>query len=228
LSQLALPLKLHDHAVFESFLPAGNEALVAFLTAIAATADGPGGWRWGSAATGKTHLLQALCARVGDRAVYLPLSEPTTVAPAMLDGLASREFVCLDDLDTVAGDPDWELGLFRLYNELIDAGGILLATAKAAQRECKFELADLVSRFALLPSFHVHALDEAGRINALKLRASHRGLDLPDETANYLLNRSKRDMASLYALLDKLDSAALKAQRRLTIPFVRQVFESMP
>jgi chromosomal replication initiation ATPase DnaA len=30
-------------------------------------------------------------------------------------------------------------------------------------------------------------------------------------------------MASLYGLLDKLDLEALRAQRRLTIPFVRDV-----
>ena len=32
-------------------------------------------------------------------------------------------------------------------------------------------------------------------------------------------------MASLYALLDKLDTEAMKAQRRLTIPFVREVLD---
>ncbi len=44
-----------------------------------------------------------------------------------------------------------------------------------------------------------------------------------EETANYLLTRRKRDMASLYALLDRLDLESLKAQRRLTIPFVKTV-----
>ena len=35
MSQMALPLQLQDHAVFESFWPAGNEAPVAFLTGLA-------------------------------------------------------------------------------------------------------------------------------------------------------------------------------------------------
>jgi hypothetical protein len=34
-------------------------------------------------------------------------------------------------------------------------------------------------------------------------------------------------MASLYRLLDKLDKAALRAQRRLTIPFVKQVMDEL-
>jgi DnaA family protein len=223
LSQLALPLKLQDHAVFESYWPAGNEPLVAFLRAIAANGDGPGGWLWGTEASGKTHLLQAVCERSGDSALFLPLRDFVAAGPEILVGLASRQFICLDDVDVVAGDADWELGLFNLYNQLNDAAGVLIVSANATPRACDFSLADLASRFSRLPAFHVHALDESELINALQLRARHRGLDLPAETANFLLTRMKRDMASLYAMLDKLDTAALKAKRRLTVPFVKEV-----
>ena len=223
MSQLALPLKLQDHAVFESYWPAGNEPLVAFLRAIAATGDGPGGWLWGAEASGKTHLLQAVCERSGDSALFLPLRDFVDAGPEILEGLASRQFICLDDVDVVAGDADWELGLFNLYNQLNDAAGVLIVSANATPRACDFSLADLASRFSRLPAFHVHALDESDLINALQLRARHRGLDLPTETAKFLLTRMKRDMASLYTMLDKLDTAALKAKRRLTVPFVKEV-----
>ena len=226
MSQLPLPLKLDDHAVFESFWPAGNDTLVSFLKELTATGEGPGCWIWGAAASGKTHLLQAVCESTRDRAVYVPLVELSAAGPEILEGLASRQFVCLDDVHRVAGHADWELALFRLYNHVADAGGILVATATAAQRECGLGLADLESRFSLLPTFRLIALAEDDRIRALQLRARFRGLDLPDDTAGYLLNRSKRDMASLYAMLDRLDAAALAAQRRLTIPFVREIMQS--
>jgi len=225
LSQLALPLKLQDHAVFESFLPAGNEALVAFLTGLVATPGGPGGWIFGGHSTGKTHLLQAVCERAADHGQFVPLTEFKDAGPEILEGLQNRQFVCLDDVDSVAGNKDWELGLFGLLNSLLDAGGTLLCAAAASSRECGFELADLRSRFSRLPAFQLQSLGDAERIEALRLRAHHRGLELPPETASYLLTRSKRDMASLYALLDKLDTEALKAQRRLTIPFVKDVIE---
>lgn len=226
MSQLALPLKLEDHAVFDSFWPAENEALVSFLEELTVTGDGPGCWIWGGAATGKTHLLQAVCEKSQDAAVYLPMGELSSRGPAILEGLSSRTFVCLDDVHSVAGQADWELALFGLYNLVAEANGVMLATATAAQRECGLGLADLESRFSLLPTFRLNALGEGDRIRALQLRARFRGLDLPDETAAYLLNRSRRDMASLYALLDRLDSAALAAQRRLTIPFVRKIIRS--
>jgi len=228
LSQLALPLKLQDHAVFESFLPAGNAALVAFLAKLVDAPSGPGGWLWGAASTGKTHLLQAVCERAGDRAQFVPLADLVAAGAGILDGLQTRTFVCLDDVDSVAGDEAWEFGLFALSNALGDTGGLLVCSATAAPRECGFALADLVSRFSRLPIFHVRALDDAERMAALQLRARHRGLELPDDTANYLLSRSRRDMSSLYGILDRLDGEALKAQRRLTIPFVREILGVSP
>jgi DnaA family protein len=50
-----------------------------------------------------------------------------------------------------------------------------------------------------------------------------RGFELPDETAQYLLRRLPRDMATLCRFLDELDEASLAAQRRLTVPFVKEV-----
>jgi DnaA family protein len=41
-----------------------------------------------------------------------------------------------------------------------------------------------------------------------------------------LLRRVDRDLASLTALLDRLDRASLAAQRRITVPFLRQTLGS--
>jgi DnaA family protein len=228
MSQLALPLKLADHAVFASFLDTGNESLVATLAGIASGVSAHGCWLWGAQATGKSHLLQALCAAAGDRAAYVPLSIFGNAGPEALEGLASRELICIDDVDIVVGHTAWEIALFALSNQIFDAGAQLVITADSAPRGCAIELADLKSRFATLPVFQVHALDEDASISALQLRSRHRGLELPDETARYLLKRSRRDMASLYAVLDRLDSEAMRAKRRLTIPFVRSVLETEP
>jgi len=223
MGQLALPLKLQDHAVFESFWPAGNDTAVAYLMDVAGGAASAGCWLWGRPSTGKTHLLQAVCTRLGDRSIYVPVGEFVPASPAVLDGLATRQYVCLDDVHVAAGRPDWELALFRLWNIAAESGVVLIVSASAPPRQAGFGLPDLQSRMAQLPTFQLVPLAEREQPLALQLRASHRGLDLPDDTARYLLNRSRRDMSSLYALLDKLDTEALKAQRRLTIPFVREV-----
>ena len=222
-----MPLRLADHAVFASFLSTGNEALVATLRDLADGASEPGCWLCGPAATGKTHLLQAVCDRAGDRSVYVPLGLFADADPRLLDGLATRDLVCIDDINLVAGDADWEHALFDLCNQVADTDGRLLVSATTSPRASRIVLPDLSSRLSRLPTFQVRRLSEDERASALQLRARHRGLDLPDETARYLLNRSRRDMASLYGLLDKLDDEALRAQRRLTIPFVRDVLKMM-
>ncbi len=227
MSQLALPLQLADHAVFASFLAKGNEELIAILSAVADSSGGSGYWIWGAAATGKTHLLQAVCERAGDRSVYVPLAMLADAGPGLIDGLDSRELVCIDDLHTVVGDPLWERALFTLYNDLLATGGQMIVAARMAPRECPIDLADLASRMSQLTTYNVQALADADRSAALQLRASHRGLELPDETARYLVTRSRRDMASLYGLLDTLDREALRAQRRLTVPFVRDVLNQI-
>jgi len=223
LSQLVLPLRLADHAVFASFLTDGNEALVATLKDVAGRTGQAGCWLWGAAATGKTHLLQATCALAGDRSVFVPLAALTDAGPSALDGLWRRELVCLDDIDSIAGLPAWEAALFALCNQLLDSGHSLVVAAPMAPRSAPIVLPDLSSRLARLPVFRLQPLAESARVAALQLRARHRGLDLPDETARFLLTRSRRDMASLYELLDHLDLEALRAQRRLTIPFVKDV-----
>jgi DnaA family protein len=81
------------------------------------------------------------------------------------------------------------------------------------------------SRFAASAIFQLRVLDEAEQREALKLRAQVRGLDLPEETARYLQRRFPRDMRTLYELLDTLDEAAIIAQRRLTVPFIRSVLQ---
>ena len=122
MSQLALPLQLADHAVFASFLPGGNAALVATLRALADGDEGHGCWLWGANSTGKTHLLQDVCENAGDRSAYVPLSLFSAAGADILDGLASRELVCIDDIDRVVGDDAWEAALFDLCNQVFDAG----------------------------------------------------------------------------------------------------------
>ena len=170
MSQLALPLKLADHAVFASFLKNGNETLVATLSAMAGGGEGHGCWLWGVPSAGKTHLLQAVCDVAGNRSIYVPLSMLVDAGPEILDGLANRELICLDDVDLIAGQAAWESALFDLANQVFDAGSQLVVAANATPRECGLGLADLQSRFARLPVFQIHALNEDERVSALQLR----------------------------------------------------------
>jgi DnaA family protein len=141
----------------------------------------------------------------------------------VLDGMPQLECLCLDDIDQVAGRADWERAIFGLLRELEDSGGRLIASAQAPPALVNWTLADLGSRCAAGAVFQLRVLDESEQQAALQLRARLRGFELPAETSQWLQRRFPRDMRRLYELLDTLDEAALAAQRRLTIPFIREV-----
>ena len=226
MSQLRLNLQLDDHAVFESFFPAGNEGAVAALTALATEPQAHGVWIWGAPASGKTHLLQGACELAGDAAMYLPLGSLAAAGPELLDGLEERALLCVDDIDRVAGQRAWERALFRLYNALEERRHRLAVASVRPPRQSAFLLPDLSSRLRRLAVFRLRVLAGEDCAAALRLRAQHRGIELPDETVGFLLRRTRRDVRSLYGLLDRLAAAALREQRRLTVPFVRKVLET--
>jgi DnaA family protein len=220
-------VRIPDRAVFESFLPAKNLQAVEHAVRVAAAQLQGATWLCGPVSAGKTHLLQAIAARAGKagRAGYFPLMELATLGVGVLEGLTLLECVCLDDLDRVVGQLEWEKALFGLLREIQERDGRLVVAAKAPPALLNWALPDLGSRFTAAAIFQLRELDEGEQQEALQLRARVRGFELPDDTARWLQRRFPRDMRTLYELLDTLDEAALVAQRRLTIPFIRSVLK---
>ena len=221
MKQLALGVRLRSGAIYESFAPGRNSEI---LTALRSPSVLPI-WLWGAKGSGKTHLLQAACAAAGEAAAYFPLDRTFPLPPEALAGFERSPVLCIDDVDQVAGDQDWERALFRLFNEAAELRTRLIFSASVAPRRASWVLDDWRSRAAACLVYQLHELDDAGRIEALRLRAAQRGLQLPHETAEYLLKRMPRDLPSLFDVLDALDEASMVEQRRLTIPFIRDELE---
>jgi len=243
MKQLPLGVQLRATAVYDSFAARGNEELLAALR----NDDSMPVWIWGGHGFGKTHLLQAVCAAAGGAAAYIPLrgaaqahdaeggaalpsaARPSAAAlpPEALAGFEACRVLCLDDADAVAGDAAWEEALFRLFNAAAEVGTRMIFAAQAPPSSPPWRLEDWRSRAASCVVYQLRPLDESGIVLALRLRATQRGLELPPETADYLLRRLPRDVATLLTILDRLDEASLVAQRRLTIPFIRDALETL-
>jgi DnaA regulatory inactivator Hda len=216
---------LRERASFDSFEAGDNTLAVSMLRDLVTSRRSGLVWLAGAAATGKTHLLQAVCAAVAREgaASYLPLHELAPLGVEALAGFGQSHCSCIDDIDAVLANREWERALFNLYRDAEERGATLLWSASASPQALRFALPDLASRAAAGQLLVLKPLNEAQQGMALQRRARLRGFELPDETVQYLLRHWPRDMRTQCALLDSLDDAALQAQRRITVPFIRAV-----
>ena len=227
MQQLPLGVRLRERATFDIFVVSPPN-LEAVSRVRALTRSGGVVWLWGAEGSGRSHLLQAVCAvaPAGVRAGYLPFAELSAagVPPAAaIDGAGALDVLCLDDLDRALGDRDFEVALFGVYRAIDERRGGIVVSASAPPTSQTWALADIGSRFGAGEVFQLRSLDEAGQAEALQRRAASRGLELPEETLRWLLRRFPRDMTRLGGLLDRLDEASLREQRRITVPFVRTI-----
>lgn len=225
-SQYPLRIRLRDEAGFDNFHAGPNEAVVGRLRDWVAEPASRSVLICGDAGAGKSHLLNAVCLAAeaeGQHPVSLSLSEAAALAPEALQGFEGFDPVCLDDLDALPGEAAWQESLLHLFNRVQDAGGRLLIAGRQPPAAMQWILADLASRLRALPVWQLALPDDDQRAAMLQARAEHRGLDMPGEVTRYILRRAPRDPGELLGLLDRLDDASLRHQRRLTVPFVRQV-----
>ena len=225
MQQLPLSVRLRDTARLESFVPGRNREVYELVAAGAAGRPSVL-WIWGRSGVGKTHLLQAACAAAaaqGGSATYLDLA--AAGEPGWLEGCEELDLVCLDGLEAVVADRAWDEAIFRLYTLMQEGGARLYVATTAPPAGVAFALPDLRSRLLAASVHQLHELDESGQAEALRLRAARRGLELAPDGALYLVRRLPRDMHTLCAALDRLDEASLAAQRRLTVPFLREALE---
>lgn len=227
--QLSLDISLKDEATFANFYQKGNEAAVTALMAVVPSDLDSCIYLWGNEGVGRSHLLQAVAhvyASNNKSLMYLPLKDKHMFAPSILDGMELLDLVAIDDIHEVTNDDQWQEALFHLYNRMQQTSAKLIVTANASPRHLDIALADLRSRLAHGLVFQLHALNDSQKLAALCMRADNRGLEMSYEVAEFLLKRLPRDMNALFATLDTLDRASIQAQRRLTIPFVRQVLST--
>jgi len=225
MQQLPLGVRLPDRAVFASFLPARNGQVVEHLRRVADGQLAGTSWVCGPQGSGKTHLLQAVSAQASAtmQTGYIPLRDLGRLGVGVLEGLRGLQCLCVDDLQEVVGQREWERALFSVLQGIEEGGGRLVAAAEVPPALMTWALPDLGSRFSASAVFQLRVLDEAEQQAALQLRARLRGVELPEETSRWLQRHYPRDMHKLYELLDTLDQAALVAQRRLTVRFIREV-----
>jgi DnaA family protein len=222
--QLALDLQLPAPVGFDDFLIGPN------LEAFTALKELALGWPverhvylWGEAGVGKTHLLQATVAQAeasGLSARYWDARHTLLNETAHGDAL-----IAVDHVDML--DEDSQVVLFGLINAQRERGAALIAAGplppvRLALRE------DLRTRLGWGAVYRLLPPDDDDKVALLRHHAARRGIRIDEMLARWLVAHHPRDLASLTALVDQLDRAALAAKRPLTLPFAREVLRDAP
>lgn len=223
--QFPLDLRWPPHQRLDAFWPGAN---VSALQGVSNAAKGAGAWLYlhGASGTGKSHLLIAACRaslEADHAARYVSLAQLAALRAAAIGSIQPEGLLAIDDVQAIAGDRDAERALFDLYNRAKTADARMLFAANASPAELGITLPDLVSRVSMCTQYALRPLDDAGRRAMLRVLAGRLGLRLDDEVLDWWFARQPRDPASLVALLQRVDRASLAAQRRITIPFLREL-----
>lgn len=229
MTQLLLPIHPIDEERFSNFYGDENQLLQNSIRNNLADLRQSFFYIWGEKGTGKSHFLKACTNEclLNDRpAIYVPLSKSCYFSPQVLENLEQKDLVCLDDLQCVAGDREWEVAIFDLFNRMkASKRTLLIISATRSPHRIAVKLPDLASRLVWGESHQLANLNDQQICQILQKIAHQRGIELSNDTANFLLKRTGRDLKTLSHILSKLDLASLQAQRKLTIPFVKEILK---
>ncbi|CED78427.1 DnaA-homolog protein hda [Candidatus Hamiltonella defensa (Bemisia tabaci)] len=226
-TQLPLPLFLPDDATFSGFYPGDNSALLAEIESALCDSHGRYIYFWSKQGSGRSHLLHAACSTLskqGKAVGYVPLDKRAYFTVEVLEGMEQLALICIDNIEHIVGDIEWEMGIFHLYNRILEKDHTcLLMTGDRPPRQLHLHLPDLASRLDWGQIYKLQPLSDDDKVLSLQLRAKLRGFELPEEVGRFMLKRLDREMPSLFTALDRLDKASIRAQRKLTIPFVKEI-----
>lgn len=223
--QLLLALQWDDAPTLDSYEPGDNGLALEALHKLLASADGGALYLWGPPASGKSHLLHAACRSVqqaGHWALQLTPQSPPSHWPT-LDAFPRFGAGALLALDDVHACPAWQQDLlFGLFNAARQFNVAFLAAGNVPPTQLALR-ADVRTRLAWGLAVGLAPLDDDAKQRVLQRMAATRGLELRDDLSRYILSHHARDMASLIALVTRLDTYALQHARPASIPLLKHM-----
>jgi len=229
--QLPVNFEFRANQTFKDFFAGSNQEIVDHLKNCVTGSGEQQIFIWGAQGLGKSHLLQACCRHAHQQhhsAFYFALSPGELPDPALLTDLDKFDVVCLDNIETIADDPVWEQAFFNFFNQHRSGGHRLIVSAACAPGKLAIRLPDLKTRLNWGLALKLQPLSESDSIAALIFKADQMGFEISPQAGRFLLTHYDRDLASLWALLEKLDRASLAAKRKLTLPFLKKILTQTP
>ncbi len=113
---------------------------------------------YGIEEVGKSFLLQAVCNFYGSEkksSLYVPIKEAIKLNTDFLDSLDNLDVVCIDDIDLIKNNKDWEIAIFNLINNSLLSKCRLIFSSSINPSTIYFKLEDLSSRIKKIESIEL-------------------------------------------------------------------------
>jgi DnaA family protein len=220
--QLILDLGRTPEQRFETYFAGPNAEVLASARAFAdGTLPAHSLVIHGPPGCGKTHILNSAVHTMSARGLRVHHAVIAQWSERDEGELPSTVDVIVADGDQSALPPALEAALFTWYNARVTPHGGKMIVALRPPLSASEVRDDLRTRLAAGLVVRLLPLDDVGLRDALAAHARARGIVLNDHVLQYLVTRFSRDMGTLTALLDGLDTLSLAEKRAITLPLLR-------
>lgn len=174
----------------------------------------------GPAGCGKTHLAHVFLARSGGR----KLSILDMSADEPRDLIEDIPACVIEDAERFL-EAGLEQALLHLYNALKETGGQLLLTSRRPPSRWPVHLADLRSRLNTATAVRIGPPDDTLMQAVVVKLFADRQLKVDQDVVTFMLARMERSFDAARELVARIDAAALKERRKITVRLVRDLLK---
>ena len=226
--QLALQIQINERASLNNFFVSKNNSkTIQILKNIVLNSNnGVQIFIDDLGSNGKSYLLQAICndfSNSNNSSIYIPMQEAINLDPSILEGVSELNLICIDDVDLINKQREWEIALFNLINECYEKECFLLLSGSINKLET---IPDLVSRIKKMETLRLEAINDDELLEAAQAISKNLNIEISDKNMNYLINNSKRDLKTIFRTLSQLERESLERKKSIGLNLIKEVIRS--
>jgi chromosomal replication initiator protein len=238
-------LNLNPRYMFENFVvgPSNRHAHAYSL----AVAESPGKaynplFIYGGIGLGKTHLIQAICHHIMNRAqnnlkVYYVSSERFTnelieaiqrhTTSQFRQKYRSVDALVIDDVHFFAGKESTQEEFFHTFNTLYDLHKQIVFSSDRPPKEIANLQERLVSRFGWGLTTDIQPPDLETRVAILKKKIERESISVPDDVIFFIAQLIKTNIRELEGALIRTIAYSLLEEKPITLDLTREVLKDL-
>ena len=170
--------------------------------------------------------MQAICNELsssGKQFAFMPMNKALNMGVEIFQNLASLDAVCIDDLQLILANENWETALFNLINECQQSNcSLILSFGGTQPLEENTQLPDLLSRIKRMEFITLHAVQDEFFHQAINFVAEQLDISIDTVELEFLLKHQTRRFSLLVENIITLDKQAASLKRKITIPLIKE------